>query len=207
MLKIGNLNIPYRTVLSPMASLTDIVFRQLMDEIGYIGFMVTEMISAEGVRRKNKRTRDMLETGDFKIPQFIQLFGTRPESFSDAVQYIRDETRFSGIDINMGCPVKKITKRGAGAALLKNPSQAAKIIRAIRKKFSLPLTVKIRLTNDPKEILDIIRIVEGEGVDAISIHFRFVSDRYSDNARWEYAPTLREKIRTSFIGNGDLKTA
>lgn len=206
-MKIGKLAIPYLTVLSPMASLTDIVFRQLLDEIGYIGYLVTEMVSAEGIRRRNQRTLGMIKTPQLRTPQFVQLFGNRPESFSEAVRYIRDETEFSGIDINLGCPVRKITSRGAGAALLKNLFLVIAILRAARQNFSQPLTVKIRLPDDPADIPELIRIIEGEGVDAVTVHFRRVSDRYSDPARWEQALTFRQNVRSVFIGNGDIRTA
>jgi len=132
-LKIGNLNIKYNTMLSPMASITDISFRKLLDEIGSIGLMVSEMISAEGVNRLNKRTLDMMRSFEFRTPQFIQLFGSKPEPFVNAVKYIEKETNFSGIDINMGCPANKVVKRGAGAFLLKDPEKIASIIREIRK--------------------------------------------------------------------------
>jgi len=128
-LKIGNLLLKHRTILAPMASLTDIVFRRVVDEIGGVGLMVTELISAEGLRRKQGRTLSMIRSFDFNTPQFIQLFGSEPESFIDAVKYIEDETDFSGIDINMGCPVRKMMKKRAGAALLKDPKKIGEICR------------------------------------------------------------------------------
>ncbi|MBU4349545.1 tRNA-dihydrouridine synthase, partial [bacterium] len=90
---------------------TDIVFRRVVDEIGGVGLMVTELISAEGLRRKQGRTLSMIRSFDFNTPQFIQLFGSEPEPFTDAVKYIEEETDFSGVDINMGCPVRKIIKK------------------------------------------------------------------------------------------------
>ena len=101
-LKIGNLHLKHRTILAPMASLTDIVFRRVVDEIGGVGLMVTELISAEGLRRKQNKTLSMIRSFDFNTPQFIQLFGSEPEPFTDAVKYIEEETDFSGVDINMG---------------------------------------------------------------------------------------------------------
>jgi len=206
MIQIKNLKIKYRTALAPMASLTNVVLRKLFDEIGGVGFMVTEMISAEGIRRGNQRTLDMLGPHDFSTPQFVQLFGTEPVSFKEAIRYIQNETAFSGIDINMGCPVKKIIRRGAGAALLKNPLQASRILNEIRKITRLPLTVKIRLLESTQDIFKLLDMLQGEGVDAITVHFRLISDRYSERARWEYAPALKKKIRTVFIGNGDIKS-
>lgn len=207
MLRVGNLEIKYPTMLSPMASITDIVYRLLLDEVGYIGFMVTEMVSAEGIRRRNKKTLEMIRNFNFQTPQFVQLFGADPQSFVDAIQYVEDETNFSGININMGCPVHKVIKKGAGAQLLKQPEKISRMIGEIRKNCSLPLTVKIRLGFRENNIFEVIRILEMEGVDAIIVHFRFKADKYSSRARWEYAPRIREMISTIFIGNGDIRTA
>jgi nifR3 family TIM-barrel protein len=204
--KIGALDFKHRTVLSPMASLTDLAFRILMDEIGGIGYMVTEMVSVEGINRKNRKTLDMLKTVDFKIPQFIQLFGADPGMFIKAVKFIQDTTSYSGIDINMGCPVKKIISRGAGAALLGNLPLAAKILHEVRQYSRLPITVKIRLRPEESEMRELIRIIEGEGVDAIIVHFRQVGDRYSQPADWDLAPLIQGIMTTTFIGNGDIKT-
>lgn len=204
MLKIGNLNIKYNTMLSPMASITDVSFRKLLDEIGFIGLMVSEMISAEGVNRLNKRTLSMMRSFEFKTPQFIQLFASEPEPFVNAVKYIEKETNFSGIDINMGCPANKVIKRGAGAFLLKDPKKIASIIKEVRNNTKLPITVKIRLGYSKVNVFEIIDILENEGVDAITVHFRLKSSRYNERANWEYASLIKERIKTVFIGNGDI---
>lgn len=206
LLKIGNLELKHRTVLAPMASLTDIVFRRTVDEIGGIGLMVTELISAEGLRRKQRRTLEMTRTFEFKTPQFIQLFGSEPEAFAEASEFIENETSFSGIDINMGCPARKVVKKGAGSALLLDPPEAGKICKAIREAVSLPLTVKIRLGYESENLHEILNALVGEGVDAVTIHFRLKSDYYSGDARWEFAEGLKEKFDTVIIGNGDIKS-
>ena len=207
MLKIGNLEIEYPAMLAPLASITDIVFRKLLDEIGYTGFMVTEMISAEGLRRQQAKTLDMIRPGEFKSPQFIQLFASEPTPFVDAIKYIENETEFCGVDINMGCPAHKVIKKNAGAALLKNPLQIAGIMQEIKKNTRLPITVKIRLGFTGVNVFEIVKILEQEGADAITVHFRLQTDRYSQKAKWEYAPMIKEKIKnTVFIGNGDIKT-
>jgi tRNA-dihydrouridine synthase B len=208
MLKIGNLEIKYHAMLAPLASITDIVFRKLVDEIGYAGFMVTEMISAEGLRRQKTKTLDMIRPGDFKTPQFIQLFGAEPGPFVDAIRYVENETEFCGVDINMGCPAHKVIKKNAGAALLKNPQQIAAIMQAIKKNTRLPITVKIRLGFTGVNVVEIVKILGQEGADAITVHFRSRTDRYSQKARWDYAPLIKEEIKDIvFIGNGDIKTA
>lgn len=206
-LKIGHLEIKYRAMLSPLAALTDIVFRRLLDEIGCAGYMVTEMISAEGISRKQEKTLQMIGAFDARTPQFIQIFGSQPESFVEAVKYIENETNFAGVDINMGCPATKVTKKGGGAALLKDPPQAGRIVAEIKKHGKLPLTVKIRLGFDKVNVFEMIKVLEQEGADAIIVHFRLRSDGYQGTAKWEYAPQIREKINTVFIGNGDIRSA
>jgi len=208
MLKIGNLEIEYHAMPAPLASITDIVFRKLLDEIGYAGFMVTEMISAEGLRRQQTKTLDMIRPGEFKTPQFIQLFASEPAPFVDAIKYVENETGFCGVDINMGCPAHKVTRKNAGAALLKNPQQIAAIMQEIKKNTRLPITVKIRLGFTGVNVFEIVKILAEEGADAIIVHFRLRTDRYLQKARWEYAPLIKEKIKNAmFIGNGDIKTA
>lgn len=208
MLKIGNLEIEHHAMLAPLASITDIVFRKLLDEIGYVGFMVTEMISAEGLRRQQTRTLDMIRPGDFKSLQFIQLFGSEPGPFVDAIKYVENETEFCGIDINMGCPAHKVIRKEAGAALLKKPRQIAAILHEIKKNSRLPITVKIRLGFSQVNVFKIVKILEEEGADAITVHFRLQTDRYSQKAKWQYASLIKEKIKnTVYIGNGDIKTA
>lgn len=203
-LKIGNLQLKHRTILAPMASLTDIVFRRVVDEIGGVGLMVTEVISAEGLRRKQDKTLSMIRSFDFNTPQFIQLFGSEPEQFTDAVKYIEEETDFSGIDINMGCPARKIIKRRAGAALLKDPKKIGEICRKVRKVISIPFTVKIRLGYEEENVFEILKVLENEGVDAVTVHFRLKTDRYSSEARWEYAERIKERSSLKIIGNGNI---
>lgn len=206
-LRIGDLELKYRTGLAPMASLTDIVFRRAVDEIGDIGFMVTELISAEGLRRRQKRTLSMIRTFPYKTPQFIQLFGYESDSFSEAAELIKNETDFSGIDINMGCPARKVVKKRAGSALLRDPEQVKKICRAVREKSDLPLTVKIRLGYDKVNFEEILKVLEGEGVDAVTIHFRLKADNYNNPARWEYSRGLKGNFMIPIFGNGDIEDA
>ncbi len=203
-IKIGNLKVKYRIGLAPMASLTDIVFRRAVDEIGGVGFMVTELISAEGLRRKQEKTFEMIKTFDYISPQFIQLFGYDTVAFSESAKIIKNETDFSGIDINMGCPAKKVVKKGAGSALLKNPVQIAKICSSVRKVSDLPLTVKIRLGYENVNFRDILDVLEGEGVDAVTIHFRLKTDNYSVPAKWEFAENLKKIYNFPVFGNGDI---
>lgn len=207
MLRIGNLDVGYRAMLAPMAGLTDIVFRRLLDEIGGVGLMVTEMISAEGLRRRTFKTMEMLRSFESKTPQFIQLFGSEPESLAEAAQLVEHETHFAGIDLNMGCPAGKVNKRGAGAMLLQEPEKIGKMVRAVRRSTRLPLTVKIRLGYSKVNVLEVVRILEVEGVDAVTVHFRLKNQGYGAKADWSLAPLIKEKIKTVLIGNGDIMSA
>jgi nifR3 family TIM-barrel protein len=205
-LKIGSIDIKYPAVLSPMAALTDIVFRRLIDEIGGVGFMVSEMISAEGIRRGNRKTVEMMRSHDFKSPQFLQLFGPEPEAMAEAAKFVENETGFHGVDLNMGCPANKVVKREAGSALLKNPPQIARIVRAVRGCTSLPLTVKIRLGYMQVNVEEVVDVLESEGIDALTVHFRLKAHRYDTPADWDYAQTVKERFSKLVIGNGDIFT-
>jgi len=203
-LKIGTLHVKHRTILAPMASLTDIVFRRVVDEIGGVGLMVTELISAEGLRRNHKKTLSMIRSFDFNTPQFIQLLGSEPEPFIDAVKYIEAETDFSGIDINMGCPARKVVRKRSGAALLKDPKKIGEICQKVRKITSIPFTVKIRLGFEQENVFEILKVLENEGVDAVTVHFKLKTDQYGSKARWEYAKRIKERSGLKIIGNGNI---
>jgi len=203
-LKIGNLQLKYRTLLAPMASLTDIVFRRVLDEIGGVGLMITELISAEGLRRKKKKTISMIKSHNFNTPQFIQIYGSEPDALMDAAKYIEGETEYSGIDINMGCPVWKIVKRKAGSALLKDSNKIREICKKVRNAIHIPLTVKIRLGYNEENVFEILKVLEGEGVNAVTVHFRLKTDRYSSKAKWQYAEKIKEKTDLTIIGNGSI---
>ncbi len=205
-LNIGDLKLKYPTILAPMASLTDIVFRKTVDEIGGMGLMVTELISAEGLRRNQRRTLDMIRTSEFNTPQFIQLFGTETDAFLESVKFIENETNYSGIDINMGCPARKVTRKGAGSALLTNPARVGILCSSIKKEISVPLTVKIRIGYETVNLHDMLKVLEDSGVDAVTIHFRLRSENYSGPAHWEYAEGLKERFKLTLIGNGDIKS-
>ncbi len=187
-----------------MAGLTDPPFRKLIDEIGYIGAVFTEMISVEGIRRKNKHTLGMIKNFNHSFPAFVQLFGSDPESFSESVKFIENETDFSGIDINMGCPVNKVVKKGAGSFLLTQPDKIKIIVESIKKVSNLPLTVKLRLGFNKINILETAKIAEESGADALIVHFRTRKQKFSGKALWDYAEKIKKRINIPLIGNGDI---
>jgi len=207
MLKIGKLTLEQPTVLAPMAGLTDPALRQLMDEIGGCGLLVSEMIAAEGLRRRNRRTLEMIADFATRTPQFIQLFGAKPEALAEAAAIVSGETAFAGIDVNMGCPVPKVVRSGAGAGLLQNLPLLAAVVAAMRKSTSLPLTVKVRLGFNKVNVMETTRIIEAEGADAVAVHFRLKSEGYTGSAHWELAAAVKENLRIPLLGNGDIMTA
>jgi len=206
MLKIGALYLEQPTLLAPMAGLTDRVLRQLMDEIGGCGAMVSEMIAAEGLRRRNRRTLEMIAGFAARVPQFIQLFGADPRALAEAAAIVSAETGYAGIDINMGCPVPKVVRSGAGSGLLQDLPRLAAIVGAVRRSTALPLTVKVRLGFNQVNVLETTRVIEQEGADAVAVHFRLRSDGYAGVARWQEAAAIRAGLRIPLLGNGDIMT-
>ncbi len=162
------------------------------------------MVSAEGLRRCNRRTRDMLRDFPARSPQFLQLFGSEPDALAEAARLVAAETVFSGIDINMGCPVPKVMRSGAGAALLGDLRRMAGLIRAVRAACPLPLTVKVRLGICRVNVLDSVRVIEAEGGDAVAVHFRLKTDGYHQPADWSLAAEIKSRLRIPLIGNGDI---
>jgi tRNA-dihydrouridine synthase B len=206
MLKIGALFLEQPTVLAPMAGLTDRVLRQLADEIGGCGALVSEMIAAEGLRRRNRRTMEMIAMLPTRAPQFIQLFGADPGALAEAAGIVTAETGYAGIDINMGCPVPKVVRSGAGSGLLQDLPRLAAVVAAVRRSTRLPLTVKVRLGFNKVNVMETTKIIEQEGADAVAVHFRLKSDGYAGTARWELAAAIKESLRIPLLGNGDIMT-
>jgi nifR3 family TIM-barrel protein len=190
-----------------MAGLTDRTLRQLMDEIGGCGLLVSEMIAAEGLRRKNKRTLEMIAAFQTRTPQFIQLFGANPEALAEAAAIVTAQTAFAGIDLNMGCPVPKVVRSGAGAGLLQDLPRLAAVVAAVRRSTPLPLTVKVRLGFNHVNVMETTKIIAEQGADAVAVHFRLKSDGYTGNACWELAKAVKENLRIPLLGNGDIMTA
>ncbi|MBN2345235.1 MAG: tRNA-dihydrouridine synthase [Candidatus Aminicenantes bacterium] len=206
MLRIGSLSLEQPTVLAPMAGLTDRVLRQLTDETGGCGLLVSEMIAAEGLRRRNRRTLEMIAGFPSRAPQFIQLFGADPGGLAEAAAIVAGDTGYAGIDLNMGCPVPKVVRSGAGSGLLRDLPRLAAVVAAVRRATRLPLTVKVRLGFHALNVMETTRIIEQEGADAVAVHFRLQSDGYAGSARWDLAAAIKEGLRIPLLGNGDIMT-
>jgi tRNA-dihydrouridine synthase B len=207
MLTIGTVPLKNRLVMAPMSGKTNLPFRLIVKRMG-AGLVITEMISAVGLSKGQKKTYEYLETHPDESPVSAQLFGCEPDTMAISAQIVC-EKGFDIVDINMGCPVKKVIKTGSGAALMRDPKRVAKIITAVRRNCSLPLTVKMRAGWSPEEenALEIARIIEDSGVDGITIHPRFASQGFSGNADWGLIAQIKKAVKIPVIGNGDITNA
>lgn len=189
--------------LAPMAGYTDIAFRTLCKDCG-AGLTVTEMVSVRGLVHGNGATELLMRRSPSEKPSCIQLFGNDPSDFVKAAQIIDCDI----IDINMGCPMPKIVKNGDGAALLKTPSLAAKIVAAVVSATDKPVTVKTRLGYEigDRAAAELARVVEQAGAAAIAIHGRYAEARYAGKADFELAAKIKANASVPIIINGDLRS-
>ncbi len=195
-------------ILAPMSGVTNEPFRLSLKELG-VKVTFTEMVSADGLSRKINKTMDMIKI--IKEPPVIipQLFGNNSEILLKATE-ILVYNGFKIVDLNLGCPAKKIVKKGCGVALMKEPEKVKKIIIKLKKEFPyIHFTVKMRLGYDEtsENYLEIADILYNEGISAITLHPRYGKQYYSGKANWEKIKILKEKFKNLFvIGNGDVKT-
>ena len=208
MYKIGNIEIESKVVLAPMAGVTSLAYRDFMKPFG-VGLSVTEMVSDCGLIYENKKTIDYLKTSEKERPVAIQLFGSEAETIIKAMEVtIKENPNFDFFDINLGCPVPKVTKAGSGSALLKNPAKLGDMFKKICAASPKPVTAKIRLgyTEDNINFLENIKALEEAGVAAIGIHARTTSQLYSGKARYELLENLRDKMSVPLFVSGDIYT-
>ena len=191
--------------LAPMAGVTDFVFRGLCKELG-ADVLVTEFVSAEGIVRRDDRTRHYTEFTDEQRPVGVQLFGGNPDSLAEAARKVVDWKRPDFIDINFGCPVNKVVAKNGGSSLLKDCPLLARVASAIVKAVDVPVTAKIRIGWDQQNINapEVCRLLEDCGIAAIAIHGRTRSQGYSGEANWEVIGECAESISLPIIGNGDI---
>ena len=204
-LQFGNVTINFPVVLAPMAGYTDAAFRSICKEQG-AGACYTEVTSAEGIRRDSKKTFQLLSVSEMDHPIAGHIFGKSVEAMVEAAQYIEQLGCFDWIDINCGCPVKKVVKRGAGAALMKEPEEIGAIVRAVKKSVSLPVTVKTRIGFSPAfpDHLTIAKIVEDAGADMIAVHGRLACNFHKGDAEWEKLGEIKQALNIPVIGNGGV---
>ncbi|MFY9537394.1 MAG: tRNA dihydrouridine synthase DusB [Bacilli bacterium] len=207
MMKIGNVDIKNRIVLAPMAGYTNPAFRRIAKEFG-AGLVFSEMISANGLLYDNDKTWELAKTYPEERPVALQVFGGEAETLAEAARLLERKAEFDILDINMGCPVRKVLKANAGCALLKDPKKAAEIVSAVASAVSKPVSVKIRAGFDHKHIncVEIARAVEKAGASMITIHGRTQTDLYRGKVNLDYIRAVKEAVRIPVIGNGDIKS-
>jgi tRNA-dihydrouridine synthase B len=193
-------------VLAPMAGITDYPFRMICKELG-AGIVFSEMVSVEALIREHRRTRGMLHTDPAERPVVFQIFGAKPASMAEAA-HIVSQGEVDFIDINMGCPVPKIVKSGAGSALLRDIGLAKEIMSAVVNASRVPVTVKIRLGWDAKDIvaIDLAQAAETAGVAAVTVHARTKAQGFSGQADWSMIRQVKNAVGIPVIGNGDVRT-
>ncbi len=204
MLKIGSLELDGPLIMAPMAGITNLPFRIIARKCG-ASLVVTEMVSAKGLVLRQRRTLELLASDPAERPLAVQLFGSDPAVMADAAA-IASENGADLIDINMGCPVRKVVKTGAGGSLLSNPDLIEKIVSRIKRNCILPLTVKIRSGFSPQDdrFLDVLRALEVGGADAVTIHARYVVQGFSGSPDWSKIALAKSTVEIPVIGNGDV---
>lgn len=204
-MKIGTLSLKSEMILAPMAGITNLPFRLINRDFG-VALTFTEMISANGLIRGMKKTLRYLNFHPGDTPLGVQIFGSDPAILADAAKIMTDMGA-DLLDLNMGCPVKKVVKTGAGAALMKDPSRIAAILKAVRNGTHLPLTVKMRAGWQMQRInvLEVAKIAEDFGVDAVIVHPRTADQGFDGAADWSLIQGVKAQLNIPVIGNGDIR--
>ncbi|MBF0254794.1 MAG: tRNA dihydrouridine synthase DusB [Candidatus Omnitrophica bacterium] len=206
MIRLKDLVFQTPLIQAPMAGCPDLAFRTVARRFG-MEMAYPEMISAESLIRANPKTLDFMKTHAGDRPLGCQLFGARPESVAEAAR-MAEAMGFDAVDINMGCPVPKVTGPGAGSALMKDPRRAARMIRQTARVLrKIPLTVKMRTgfaDATGKEALELARIASGAGAAAVAVHARTKTQGYSGKADWNVIRLVKKKVRIPVFGNGDV---
>ncbi|MFA7402558.1 MAG: tRNA dihydrouridine synthase DusB [Pelobacteraceae bacterium] len=204
-LTIGSLVLAHNVVLAPLAGITNLPFRLICRKAG-ASLAFTEMVSVNGLVREGVKTLALLKSSPEDRPLGIQLFGDKPGDLAEAARMV--EGYGDLIDINMGCPVRKVVGTGAGSALLQDPLKIAAIVRAVRAATTLPLTIKIRSGWHCGDniFLEVGRIAEAEGCDAITLHPRSRSLMFTGQANWKQLAEMKDALSIPVLGSGDLFT-
>lgn len=205
-MKIGKLKLKNNVFMAPMAGITDLGFRTIMRDFG-CSLCFTEMVSAAGLIRGTEKSYKYLDSAPHDRPLGIQIFGSDPNVLADAAK-IAAEAQADLVDINMGCPAKKVLKNGAGAALMKNPQKVAAILKSVRKAINIPLSIKIRSgwSHDEINAKKIALIAEDCGVDALIIHPRTATQGFGGMSDWNLIEEVKYNLQIPVIGSGDIRT-
>lgn len=193
-------------VLAPMAGITDHAFRTFMKKLDS-SVVVTELVSANGIEYKSERTMKLMSFDESQRPIGIQLFGEEPEVIARAAQ-VAEAEGCDFVDLNFGCPVPKVVKKGAGSAMLKDPVALQKVLSTVKKAINIPLTIKIRTGWDAntRNAVEVCNIAYNEGIEWVAIHGRTRAQGYSGVADWEFITDVKAKSKLPILGNGDILT-
>ena len=231
-LKIGSVTVSPATILAPMAGVTDTVFRRFIRNASFVrdphaimsapeentefarnersgcGLLMTEFTSADGLfRTREKKRKRYLHFYEDEHPISAQLFGSDPYTLSEAAKIVED-AGFDMVDLNLGCPAKRVVKCNGGSGLLKDLPVIRGIFEAVRSAVKIPFTVKVRLGWDDNNIVcvDLARMAQDCGLNALALHARTREQGYSGNARWDWIAAVKDAVKIPVIGNGDIRT-
>ncbi|WP_321386963.1 tRNA dihydrouridine synthase DusB [uncultured Enterococcus sp.] len=207
MWKIGDVEIPNRVVVAPMAGITNAAFRVTVKEFG-AGLVVCEMISDKGIHFRNKKTLEMLYIDEREHPLSLQIFGGDKDTLVEAAQFVQEHTEADIIDINMGCPVNKVIKAEAGAKWLLDPNKVHEMVHAVTSAVDMPVTVKMRIGWDDEHVFAVENALAAEkgGAAAIAMHGRTRVQMYEGKANWDILKEVKSHLTIPFMGNGDVRT-
>jgi len=207
-LTIGKVRIAPATVLAPMAGVTDTVFRRFIRNLGGCGLIMTEFTSADGIlRSKDRKAKLYLHFYEDEHPISAQLFGSDPKVMAEAARMV-EGLGFDLVDLNLGCPAKKVVKCNGGSGLLKDLPAIGKIFEAVRSAVTIPFTVKFRAgwNDDNIVCVELAKMAEECGLCAVALHARTREQGYSGQARWDWIAAVKDAVKIPVIGNGDIRT-
>ncbi|MCA1344020.1 tRNA dihydrouridine synthase DusB [Lactiplantibacillus pentosus] len=205
--QIGDVTIPNRVVVAPMAGVTNAAFRVICKDFG-AGLVVCEMISDRGIMYHNRKTLEMMFVDPKEHPMSIQIFGGSQETLVQAAEFVDQQTNADIIDINMGCPVNKVVKTDAGAKWLLDPNKVYEMVAAVTAEVNKPVTVKMRTGWDAEHVYAVenARAAERAGAAAIAMHGRTRKQMYQGHADWDVLKRVADAVTIPFMGNGDVQT-